>query len=148
MNLSYPVAVILIFSMLSGCSQDSQTSDADRQIESTLRPVSHTPLDVVNHRMDAYNRHDLHAFMAAYAEDVEIFTYPVESVGKGQEHIRGIFKPMFEKGVVHVEIHDQIVKDSYVVNHETVDYGDEITEYVSIYEVRDGLIQSVRFVRD
>ena len=34
------------------------------------------------------------------------------------------------------------------VNHETVNEGDTATEYVSIYEVRGGLIQSVRFVRD
>ena len=54
---------------------------------------------------------------------------------------------MFAEGVVQVAIHHQITKDSYVVNHETVTDGDSTTEYVSIYEVEDGLIQSVGFVR-
>ena len=98
--------------------------------------------------MSTYNSHDLDAFLELYAEGVEVFTYPDRSLGGGVDHMRSIFAPMFEEGEVHVTIHHQIAKDSYVVNHETVSAGGSTTEYVSIYEVRDGLIQSVRFVRD
>lgn len=86
--------------------------------------------------------------MAVYSEDIEVFTYPNKSLGKGKEHLRSIFEPMFKEGGVHVEIHHQIVNDSYVVNHETVIYGDTATDYISIYEVRDSLILTVRFVRN
>ena len=55
---------------------------------------------------------------------------------------------MFKEKNVKVTIHHQISKDSYVINHETVTDGEKKTEYVSIYEVRGGLIRSVRFVRD
>lgn len=98
--------------------------------------------------MSAYNRHDLGAFMETYADEVELFTYPDRSLGQGKEHLRSIFEPMFEAGVVQVTVHHQIAKDGYVINHETVTEGDTQTEYVSIYEVRGDLIQSVRFVRD
>lgn len=98
--------------------------------------------------MSAYNEHDLDAFMATYADGVEVFTYPDKSLGKGKDHLRSIFAPMLAEGSVQVEIHHQIAKDGYVVNHETVTSSGKPTEYVSIYEVRDGLIQSVRFVRD
>lgn len=107
-----------------------------------------TALEVVNQRMAAYNRHDLGAFLDTYSEGVEIFTYPDRSLGKGKDHMRSLFEPMFEEGRVQVTLHHQIAKDGYVVNHETVSDGDTATEYVSIYEVRDGKIQSVRFVRD
>lgn len=107
-----------------------------------------TPLAIVNQRMAAYNRHDIDEFLDLYSDDIAIFTYPDRHLGQGRDHLKRIFEPLFAEGKAHVEVHAQIVKDSFVINHETVDYGDRQVEYVSIYEVRDGLIQSVRFVRD
>ncbi|MFT4710073.1 MAG: hypothetical protein ACJAZ8_000729 [Planctomycetota bacterium] len=98
--------------------------------------------------MSAYNRHDIDAFLDLYSDEVEVLSYPDKSLGQGKQHMRSIFAPMSEEGVGQVTIHHQIAKDSYVVNHETVTHGDTTTEYVSIYEVRGGLIQSVCFVRD
>ena len=107
-----------------------------------------TPLETVNLRMDAYNNHDIEGFLSVYADDVTIYTYPDKKLSQGTKHLRSIFESMFEDKSVSVEIHHQIAKDGYVINHETVNYKDKKTEYVSIYEVRDGLITSVRFVRD
>ncbi len=107
-----------------------------------------SPLDVVNQRMKAYNDHDLKTFLSTYAEGVEIYTYPSEQLAKGKEHLKSIFEPMFKEGDVKVTIHHQINKDSYVINHETVEYGTSKTEYVSVYKVKNGLITEVRFVRD
>jgi len=105
-------------------------------------------LEIVNRRMQAYNNHDIEDFMALYAEDVEIYTYPDLLLGKGKAHLQSLFEPMFDQKSVQIEIHHQIAKDSFVINHETVTDGDSKTEYVSIYEVKNNLIQSVRFVRD
>jgi len=55
---------------------------------------------------------------------------------------------MFQQKQVQVEIHGQFTKDSYVINNETVTDGEKETKYLSIYKVKDGLIRSVRFVRD
>ncbi len=107
-----------------------------------------SPLDTVNLRMEAYNNHDMDTFLGTYADGVTIYTYPDTELGKGKAHLRSIFESMFEEESVRVEIHHQIAKDAYVINHETVSYDGSETEYVSIYEVRDGLITSVRFVRD
>lgn len=51
---------------------------------------------------------------------------------------------MFAEGINHVEIHHQIAKGRYVVNHATVTNGDKKTQYVSVFEVKNGLIRSVR----
>ncbi len=142
----YLPLVVVCFVSLVGCGQNKSTSNLSRnskQVDS-----SRTPLQVVNERMSAYNNHDIESFMENYGEAIEISTYSGKSLGSGKKHIRSIFAPMFAEGVVQVEIHHQIEKDSFVVNHETVTDGDDVTQYVSIYEVRDGLIQSVGFVRD
>lgn len=107
-----------------------------------------SPLTVVNKRMDAYNKHDLKSFLDTYAENVEVYTYPTKSLAKGKEHLKSIFEPMFNEGVVHVTIHTQLENDSYVINHETVEYLGKKTKYLSIYKVENNLITEVRFVRD
>ena len=138
------LTIALTLGSLHACGEAAGSSRSSGQNAVEDRP----PSDVVNERMSAYNRHDLNAFLETYSDGVEVFTYPDKSLGKGKKHLRSIFEPMFEGGTVQVAIHHQIAKDSYVVNHETVSDGDTTTEYVSIYEVRGGLIQSVRFVRD
>jgi hypothetical protein len=107
-----------------------------------------SPLAVVNKRMEAYNKHDLKSFLDTYAENVEVYTYPTTSLAKGKEHLKSIFEPMFKEGVVHVTIHTQLENDSYVINHETVEYLGKKTKYLSIYKVENNLITEVRFVRD
>lgn len=107
-----------------------------------------SPLVIVNKRMDAYNKHDLKSFLENYAENVEVYTYPNTSLAKGKEHLKSIFEPMFKEGLVHVTIHTQLENDSYVINHETVEYLGKKTKYLSIYKVENNLITEVRFVRD
>jgi hypothetical protein len=110
---------------------------------------SKTPQEVVNARMKAYNDHDLTAFLNTYSENVQIFTYPNKPLGTpGKEHLAFIFEPMFKEKSVNVEIHHQITQGNYVVNHETVTYGSKKQKYVSIYEVANGLITSVQFLRE
>lgn len=107
-----------------------------------------SPLEIVNQRMRYYNEHALDKFLSLYAADVTVYTYPDKQLGQGLDHMRMLFSDMFEAGNVQVRIAMQLVSDSYVINEEYVSYGDRETRYVSIYEVRNGKIQSVRFVRD
>jgi hypothetical protein len=108
-----------------------------------------TPLSVVNSRMDAYNRHDLASFLKNYAEDVQVFTYPNIPLGnKGKSHLKSIFEPMFKEAKVRVKIIHQIAQGRHVINHEIVSYDGSEQKYVSIYEVENGLIKTVRFVRE
>lgn len=108
-----------------------------------------SPLDVVNARMEAYNNHDIDAFIKVYSDDIQIYTYPNVAIGKkGKAHLRSIFEPMFSEGLVSVKIHEQISQGGYVINHETVTYAGKDTKYVSIYEVENGLITNVQFVRE
>lgn len=114
-----------------------------------------SPLEIVNQRMRLYNEHDLEGFLALYSPEIAIYDYPDTFFGRGLDHLRMIFESLFEAGKVRTEVHRQLVSDGYVINEETVHYPDEgpgpnrgEVRYVSIYEVREGKIASVRFVRD
>lgn len=107
-----------------------------------------SPLEVVNRRMSLYNAHDLEGFLAMYSPDIAIYDYPDTFFGSGIDHMRGIFAPLFVPGGVQTEVLSQLVSGSHVINEEIVTYPDKEVRYVSIYEVREGKIQSVRFLRD
>jgi metallo-beta-lactamase class B/metallo-beta-lactamase class B GIM len=150
-NLKYPVARLVVPG--HGRYGDRQLLDHTKKLaeaNSVSSVEKNTkPIDIVNARMDAYNKHDIKAFLETYSEEIQIFDYPNTPIGKkGKAHIKMIFAPMFEEGNIQVIIHHQIEQGNYVINHETVTYGDKETKYVSIYEIKNGLIKSVRFVRE
>jgi hypothetical protein len=69
-------------------------------------------------------------------------------LGDGIDNIISIFKPKFESKTISVEVIKQIENGNHVINHEIVNEKRIETKYVSIYEIDNGLIKSVRFVRD
>jgi hypothetical protein len=107
-----------------------------------------TPLEVVNKRMSLYNEHNFEDFIKLYKEDVKIYTYPDKLLGIGTENITSIFKPKFTSKSIKVDIVSQMTNGNHVINHEIVTENGKKTKYISIYEIKDGLIASVRFVRD
>jgi hypothetical protein len=110
--------------------------------------VTPTPLEIVNKRMKFYNQHNFIEFIKLYSPDVEVYTYPSMLLGTGTDNITSIFKPKFIAKSIHVEIISQMYNGNHVINHEIVSENGTETKYISIYEVKDGLIKSVRFVRD
>lgn len=102
-----------------------------------------TPLDIVNKRMDYYNKHDFSEFIKLYANDVKIYTYPDKLLGTGIGNLTSIFAPKFTAKSIKVKIVSQINNGNYVINHEVVTEKGLETKYVSIYEVKEGLIKSV-----
>lgn len=132
MYMKYALALIFLFSYTSAFSQEKSTE-----------------LSVVNARMDAYNRHDLESFLKTYAEDIQVFTYPNIPLGnKGKSHLKSIFEPMFKEAKVSVKVIHQIAQGRHIINHEIVSYKGSEQKYVSIYEVENGLIKTVQFVRE
>ena len=106
------------------------------------------PLAVVEARMDALNDHDLTRFLATYAEDVQIFLYPNTPLSSGKKNLSDIFGPLMAARDVEVTVLSMQAAEAYVVVDRVVSYGDVSEPGIAIYEVRDGLIRSVTFLRD
>jgi hypothetical protein len=107
-----------------------------------------TAIEIVNRRMDAYNRHDIKNLIDLYSESVSIYTYPSLKLSDGKAHLESLFTSMFSEQDVHVKIVQQVENGNYVVNEEIVSYSGKDKKYVSIYRVEKGLITEVRFVRE
>lgn len=106
------------------------------------------PVEVVNKRMRALNDHDFDRFVSTYADDVVFGVYPDLELGRGHAHVKFVFSQAFSKRQVSVEVHRVIQADRFVIVESTTSFANGTETGVAIYEVRDGRIRSVRFVRD
>src|SRR5215203_3292375 len=113
---------------------------------SQTQKINGSPLGVVNQRMGFYNQHNFEKFIQLYSDSVKVYTYPDKFLASGKDNLASIFKPKFAAKSIEVKIITQIDNGNYVINQELVTENGIDTKYVSIYEVRDGLITSVRFV--
>ena len=108
------------------------------------------PAVPVQRQLDAYNARNLEEFVAQYTDDVRAFMLPSTepmSVGKAAfaEHYR---KNRFNLPALHAELVNRMVFGNKVIDQEIVTgVGPEPMHTAAIYEVRDGLICTVWFVR-
>ena len=128
---------------LFGC--DLNNTEKKQQRDHT---INGSAIEVVNKRMAYYNLHNFEKFIQLYDDDVKIYTYPNQLLGTGTDNITSIFEPKFASKSIQVQIVSQMNNGNYVINHEIVTENGIDTKYVSIYEVNEGLITSVKFVRD
>jgi len=118
--------------------------------------MSSTAEVLAQRQLDAYNGHDLDAFVACYAPNVEVRTFPGAGAPdfSGHEALRARYGPMFEQGTIHAELLNRIAIGNTSIDHERVTglakKGEEerIVFAVAIYEVADDLIQKVWFIRE
>jgi hypothetical protein len=107
---------------------------------------------VVQRQVDAYNAHDVHAFVATYAADAEIYEYPAKLLMKGSAQIEEFYgSKRFGDARLHATIAKRIVMGEMVVDHEkivlTFPEGPGRLEAVAIYEVKAGKIVRVTLIR-
>lgn len=103
-------------------------------------------LAVVARRIDAYDAHDIEAFLLAHAEDVQIVGFPERKIGEGRSHLEWIFGPQFERGLGAIEVLSQSVIDHTVVSHERIRIGEKVERLVAIYTIENDVIASVLLI--
>lgn len=105
---------------------------------------------VVQLQLEAYNRRDLEAFVATYGPDVRIYDHPDRLRLSGLDQLRQAYAQRFSANpALHARVTTRMVQGVYVIDHEHVTGlagGGEIRA-IAIYEVRDGLIRNVWFIR-
>ncbi|MEI8132860.1 MAG: amidohydrolase family protein [Leptolinea sp.] len=110
--------------------------------------VKESPEAVVQRQVNAYNARDINAFMDAYSEDVEIFSFPNKLTERGKADMRKGYEGLFSKVTnLFCEIEKRIVIGNKVVDHEKVRAGTKTIRAVALYEVEDGKIRKVTFIK-
>jgi uncharacterized protein (TIGR02246 family) len=85
------------------------------------RVTALTAEQVVQAQVDAYNRHDIEAFLNTYAPEVEIYDHPDKLRLSGLEQMRKSYTAFFSKHpTVTAIITNRIVQGQYVIDHEAV----------------------------
>lgn len=111
--------------------------------------MSSAEVELVEKQLAAYNAHDLGAFIACYAENVEMFRLPAkEPVLTGQRALTEFYRTQrFNLPELHADIVSRITLGNKIIDHEAIRglQPGEVVEIVAVYEIRDGLIQTVWF---
>lgn len=107
-----------------------------------------SPEKIVQKQLDAYNARDIDAFLDTYSDDVELFNFPNQSTSKGKEAMRKGYQGFFEAtSDLHCEIKNRIVIGNKVIDEEYITANGSNFSAVAIYEVKNGKIVKVTFLR-
>lgn len=107
-----------------------------------------TPEQMAQKQLEAYNQKDIKAFMDCFSEDVKIYTYPntleVEGKAKMQEQYAQFFN---SAQTLYCTVIKRIVRGAFVIDEESVQYNATTFGGVAIYEVKEGKIVAVTFMK-
>lgn len=107
-----------------------------------------SPRTIVQQQLDAYNARNIDGFLDAFSENVELYTYPEHLRGTGKGYLRKQYESFFETTPdLHCELKNRIVEGNTVIDHELVTANGKSFTAVAIYEVENGKIAKVTFIR-
>lgn len=108
-----------------------------------------TPSELAQRQLDAYNAHDLEAFVACYHPDVEVLDFPAGTLRlQGLAPFRERYAEVLARPGLRAEVVRRIALGQVVIDEErVVGLRDGVLEAVAIYEVEGALIRRVWFVR-
>jgi hypothetical protein len=101
---------------------------------------------VVQRQYDAYNRHDLDAFVAAHAPNVRAYSYPDSLLFEGRDSLRARFGRLFSSAPqVHANIDSRMALGNIVVWKETATGLPEgkTNTGIFVWEVHNGQITRI-----
>jgi len=109
-----------------------------------------TPRDVVNRQLDVYNAHDIDGYCALFSDDATISDLVTgQMICRGLAEIRDVYARRFaDNPQLGCIVHQRLEGPTHAIDKETV-HGLPAgpLHIIAIYEVRDGLIRSLKFIR-
>jgi len=109
------------------------------------------PIAVIEKQLEFYNGRDIDGFVSTYSQEIQLFNLGEnEPFLKGHEALRERYIQRFANPKLHARIADRMVIGNKVIDFEHVSgiKDNEISKVVAIYEVAEGLIHKVWFVRE
>lgn len=107
-----------------------------------------SPEAIVQQQLDAYNARDIEAFLDTYTEDIGLYNFPAKKRTQGKEEMRKGYSGYFDRTPdLHAKIKNRIVIANMVIDEEEVTANGNTFSAVAIYEVENGKISKVTFLR-
>ena len=99
-------------------------------------------------QLNAYNARSVEAFLAPYADDVEVRDLDGKVITKGKEAFRTDYGALFANHpALHCELRGRVSAGSWVVDEEQITGTDAPIHGLATYEVVNGRIARVRFMK-
>lgn len=104
-------------------------------------------LSVVTAQVEAFNTHDLDAFIATYAENAQIVGAAEQTI-VGHAAMRQHYSQRLSNPNLRCDIDTTVLfGDRWLVAHELISDGTTITEVIATFEVVDGVISRASMLR-
>lgn len=110
--------------------------------------VNNTPVMLVQQQLNAYNAHDLDAFLEPYAEDVEIYSTNGTLQMNGKEEMRKNYTFITKFPDLYCRLVNRIVMNNTIIDHEEIWLSSKPVNLrygVAIYVIEKGKIKKVYF---
>ena len=108
--------------------------------------VKITPEMLVQQQLNAYNAHDLEAFLLPYADTVQVFRFPGTIEMNGKDEMRKAYQFIKETPKLYCKLLNRIVQGNMVIDHEEVwGFGEKPFYGIAIYVIENGKISKVYF---
>ena len=109
-----------------------------------------TPELLAQEQLDAYNNHDIEAFLKPYSSTVEIYNQKTgEIMMKGHDAMRERYGKMFkEMDKLNANVTKRMALGDFCIDYEDVTLREnEFTKAIAIYECKEGEIIKVWFIK-
>ncbi len=142
------IFIFLANILLTGCSQESNENSVQYKYLTAEDSIKAIPAQL---QLIAYNNRNIYEFEKYFSEDIKLIRLPSgeEFVSSKEEFIK-IYSELFaSKPLLNCQVINRIVCGNYVFDEELVTglvEGKEV-HATAIYEIFDGLIHRVWFVR-
>ena len=109
--------------------------------------IHYTPEMLAQQQLNGYNAHDINAFLAPYAEDVEIYDLSGKLLMKGKTEMRKNYAGLLKMPGLYCRLLNRIVQDDTIIDHEEITANSlKKPKYgIAIYVTANGTITKVYF---
>jgi len=102
---------------------------------------------IVSEQVVAYNNGDYETFASFYTDDIEFYNYQNQLLFKGKEAFEKRFSARFADAKVHCEVKNKILLGNTVIYEEYITTSTRKYTVIGIYELENGKIKKLTFVR-
>ncbi len=112
------------------------------------KKIDFDPEFIVQQQLDAYNNRDIEGFLSTYSENIELYNYPNELRSTGLQSLRDDYAEFFAATPdLHCAIKNRISIGNKIIDEESITMNGKSFRAVAIYEVVEGKIEKVTFLR-